>query len=232
MLNIAHRGASAYAPENTFAAFYKAADMSADGIEIDVRVTSDKKLVLFHDLDMLKKTGRKGSICDYEYEEIRQMEVGSWFSPDYEGERIVSLEDFLFYFSKRNMEYQIELKDKDIEYEVIELLKKYDVIGKVVITSFESSILSRTKSINTNVKTGWLINRLDDLLIEKAKKLKIDILSLKAHIINENSVLYVKKNNFAIRAWNVKDVETMKKLLTFDIDGMTIDFPDKFYHVR
>jgi glycerophosphoryl diester phosphodiesterase len=181
---------------------------------------------------MLKKTGRKGSICDYEYEEIRQMEVGSWFSPDYEGERIVSLEDFLFYFSKRNMEYQIELKDKDIEYEVIELLKKYDVIGKVVITSFESSILSRTKSINPNVKTGWLINRLDDLLIEKAKKLKIDILSLKAHIINENSVLYVKKNNFAIRAWNVKDVETMKKLLTFDIDGMTIDFPDKLYHVR
>ena len=93
-----HRGASGYAPENTMAAFQLAAEMGAYGIELDVQLTKDGRLVIFHD-DRLTRTARlagqpvEGMVCDYTLQELRAMEVGSWMGPQWQGERIPTMEE-------------------------------------------------------------------------------------------------------------------------------------------
>src|SRR5690625_2310499 len=79
MVNIAHRGASGHAPENTMAAFDKAFEMKADYIEIDVQMTLDGRLVAIHDTTIDRTTNGTGSVGDYTLEELRQLDAGSWF---------------------------------------------------------------------------------------------------------------------------------------------------------
>src|SRR5699024_1345628 len=88
MVNIAHRGASGYAPENTMAAFDKAFEMKADYIEIDVQMTKDKELVAIHDTTVNRTTNGVGAVGDYTLEELQKIDAWSWFSDDFSSEQI------------------------------------------------------------------------------------------------------------------------------------------------
>lgn len=88
-VNYAHRGASAYAPENTMSSFQKALDIGANGIELDLQKTKDNKIVIFHDDIIDKKSDGIGKISDYTYNELLKYDFGSWFDNKFENERIV-----------------------------------------------------------------------------------------------------------------------------------------------
>lgn len=118
MINYAHRGASEYAPENTFSAFYLGLEMGVDGIETDVRMTRDGKLVLFHDGVLDRVTDRSGAFHDVSYEQLKAMKI-TGKNPDAVPDCIVTLEDFLKYFAFRGLRLAIELKDENIEKEVL-----------------------------------------------------------------------------------------------------------------
>src|SRR5699024_11870052 len=90
MVNIAHRGASGHAPENTMAAFDKAFAMKADYIEIDVQMTKDKELVAIHDTTVNRTTNGVGAVVDYTLEELQQLHAGSWLSDEFSGEKIAT----------------------------------------------------------------------------------------------------------------------------------------------
>ena len=91
-LIIAHRGASNLAPENTLASFRLAKELGADGVECDVQLTKDHKLVIAHDFFTDAHTGVKGDIYDMTFDELRQLDFGKWKSPEYEGEKIPTIE--------------------------------------------------------------------------------------------------------------------------------------------
>lgn len=92
---IAHRGASAYAPENTLAAFQKALDMQADYFELDVQLTRDGALAVFHDRDVSRFCIKHVPVVNMLMSDMRQIDVGSWFAPEFEDQRVVSLEQAL-----------------------------------------------------------------------------------------------------------------------------------------
>ena len=92
-LIIAHRGASNLAPENTLASFRLAKELGADGFECDVQLTKDHKLVIAHDFFTDAHTGVKGDIYDMTFDELRQLDFGKWKSPEYEGEKIPTIEE-------------------------------------------------------------------------------------------------------------------------------------------
>src|SRR5690625_2533442 len=81
-LNVAHRGASGYAPENTMAAFDRAFEMKADFIEIDVQMSADGEVVAIHDLMIDRTTDGTGRVDNFTLEELRQLDAGSWFGPE------------------------------------------------------------------------------------------------------------------------------------------------------
>lgn len=113
MVNIAHRGASGHAPENTMAAFEKAFEMKADYIEIDVQMTKDGELIAIHDTTVNRTTNGTGSVGDYTLEEIQQLDAGSWFGQEFVGERIPTFEEIIDTY-RGKIGLLIELKSPEL----------------------------------------------------------------------------------------------------------------------
>jgi glycerophosphoryl diester phosphodiesterase len=110
-LIIAHRGDSSLCPENTMAAFRKAVEVGSDGIETDVHLTKDGKVVISHDGYLGRVCNGKGNISDYTYDELKKFDAGSWFSEDFKGERLPLLEELLDLLKDKDMILNIEIKE-------------------------------------------------------------------------------------------------------------------------
>ena len=106
---IAHRGASSYAPENTFAAFDLAVDMGIEEIELDVQFTSDSHIIVIHDETLDRTTNSTGSVCDRTLEEIQSLDAGSWFDEKFSDEKIPALGE-VFDRYKDQLRFHIEIQ--------------------------------------------------------------------------------------------------------------------------
>lgn len=157
---VAHRGASFHAPENTISAFQKAIELGADGIETDVQVTFDHKLVIHHNYSVDGTTGVTGRIADMTLEELKRLDVGSHKSPEYAGERIATLEECLATVGSMKL-VNVELKaplDRSFPYveAVVEAVKSHDMVHNTVISAFDHSLLRRVKELCPQLRTGAL----------------------------------------------------------------------------
>ncbi len=152
---IGHRGYPAVAPENTMPSFKYAMELGVDWIETDVQLTKDNVLVLFHDNDLARITGVNGTISDYTYDELCQMDFGKWFSDDYADTRIPKLQELLDLVKDDDVKIYLELKDigeadgfVQAIYDMIEASGMHD---RVVYASFNYSYLQQFKAIDASV---------------------------------------------------------------------------------
>jgi glycerophosphoryl diester phosphodiesterase len=120
IINYAHRGASGNYPENTMLSFQKALELGASGIETDVQMTSDGKLVLIHDERVDRTTDGVGFVKDYTYSELNKLDAGSWLSSDYANEKIPNFEGFLEFIKNTKLLLNLEIKSNIIQYPGIE----------------------------------------------------------------------------------------------------------------
>lgn len=219
----AHRGASEYTPENTFLAFNTAIYMGANGIETDVQKTKDNVLVLFHDDTLERVTGEKGSISDYTFEQLQNFFVRK----DNFVDKIVKLEDFLKYFSFRNITFAIELKQKELEKDVIELIRKYHIENKTVVTSFNFENIKKVKELAPDLRVGYLCKNVTDDVLERLKEIEADEICPHSSEVNKENVFKWHQAGFNVRAWGVSDENSMKNVYDCHADGVTVNFPDK-----
>lgn len=228
LVNYAHRGASAYAPENTMLAFNKAIQLEATGIELDLQKTKDGKIVIFHDEYIDKKSNSTGKIEDYTYNQLLELDFGSWFDDKYKGEHIVLFEDFAKEFLNKELTFAIELKVKGIENETLEIIKKYATHDNIYITSFSYDVLKNIRKIDSNIKIGWLIKEeINENNLEQLLKIKGNQICPKANLVTEESIALAKEYGIGVRLWKVSDEEIIRKVYKLDIEGMTVNFPDK-----
>jgi len=165
---IAHRGASGHAPENTMSAFRKAVEMDVDMIELDVHLSKDGEVIVFHDATLDRTTNGSGLVKDYSLAELKKLEAGSWFSAEYEGEPIPTLSEVLAYLTEvrkegKNIELLVEIKNgKNILYEGIER-KVLDLLWPLnegsewwcTVQAFDTEyLLSAQAYINQQEKSG------------------------------------------------------------------------------
>lgn len=226
MINYAHRGASEYYPENTLMAFYAGLDMGANGIETDVHKTRDGVLVLFHDDTLLRVTGQEGAVGDYTYEELQRFTVRHENGRE---DKIPTLENFLRCFGWRELHFAIELKDKCVEKEVAEMLDRFNMREKTVVTSFSYENLERMRACAPQYKLGYLYKPTTEDVLEKAQRIHLEQLCPKAEIITPELVQEYKAMGYSVRAWGVKNEELMHRVIASGADGMTVNFPDKLY---
>ena len=222
-INYAHRGASEYVPENTFLAFYTGIYMGANGIETDVQKTKDGILVLFHDDTLERVTGEKGAISDYTFDELQKFNV----KKDAFIDKIVMFEDFLKKFAFRDITFAIELKFEGYEKEVADLIYKYKIEEKAVVTSFNFNCIAKIKEYAPALKTGFLTSDDSDETFRKMKDAGVFEYCPKAEIITKEKVDMWHKSGFNVRAWGVFDETLMKNAYDAGVDGMTVNFPDK-----
>lgn len=227
-INYAHRGASEYLPENTMLSFYTGIYMGANGIETDVRKTRDGVLVLFHDGTLTRITGEEGSIEDYTFAQLQEFNVSKNGYTD----RIVAFEDFLQHFSHRDITFAIELKAPGIEVETADLLRKYGMEKKTVVTSFHFEYIKNLKEYAPEFRIGLLTKEVNDELIGQLKAIRADEICPLAEILTAEQVHAWHREGFRVRAWGVGNEEIMKHACECGADGMTVNFPDTLKEYR
>ena len=222
-VNYAHRGASAYTPENTFLAFYTGIYMGANGIETDVQRTKDGTLVLFHDDTLTRLAGVENRLSDYTLEELKQFT----FEKDSLTDKIVIFEDFLQQFAFRDITFAIEIKQAGIEAQIADMIRKYAIVEKVVVTSFKQQCIQVIKEYAPELHVGLLCKDVTDDTIAFLKQIGAEEICPHATKVTPKNVAAWHREGFNVRAWGVHDETLMRQVYDSMADGMTVNFPDK-----
>ncbi len=156
----AHRGASGYAPENTLEAFKLAAEMGADGVELDVQLTKDDVMVICHDETIDRTSNGAGAIKDMTYDELLKYDFG-YGNEAYEGAKIPTMEQVFDLLKPTSLTINIELKTgiyfyPELEEKIVALTKKKGWEDRVIYSSFNHYSVMKIKEIDPNAKTGFL----------------------------------------------------------------------------
>ncbi len=227
---IAHRGASIYAPENTLAAMDLAITQGADAVEIDVRMSKDGIPFLFHDYTVNRTTNLKTgqSIEQLTFEEIQNLDAGSWFHPDFTGEKIPSLAQVLELIYGRTYLYlEIKGSTPGIETRVMEMLIDYDMASSTTIMSFNREQLRKVKSMDESISTMLLIPLFVGSLNGVVTLGYVDSLGLRFDMIKSNPeyIDLIHKSGKRAYVWTLNRADDIKYAVSIDVDGIITDDP-------
>lgn len=218
---VAHRGASIDAPGNSLAAFRKARAAGADGVELDVRLTKDGHVVVFHDAKAVLPDGRKVKVSKLSLAELRTIDLGG-------GQRVPTLSQVMRAVGPR-MKVNIELKAESIrnqglEGKVAEIIKRRGAANKVYISSFNPWSLRRIKRIAPELKTGSLVaGKYSWRLATRLAKPEAIHPSVK--LLDKKRVDAWHKRGLKVRSWTINDAPTMRKAARLGIDAIITDDP-------
>ena len=159
-LNFAHRGASDEAPENTLAAFLRAIELGADGIELDVQFSQDRELVVIHNFTLETTTDGEGLVRDKTLGELKELDAGGWFDPAFVGQRIPTLQEVIDAVGDRLL-FNIELKTKSLRDDglaaaVVRTIGENHLLGRVFVSSFNPLAMRRVKRLDLRIPVGLL----------------------------------------------------------------------------
>jgi glycerophosphoryl diester phosphodiesterase len=241
--DIGHRGASAYAPENTIASFELAADQRADMFEFDVQETSDHQLVIMHDTTLARTTDAEEvfpdrvpwRVGDFTLAEIRRLDAGSWFGPRFAGERVPTLDEALHVMQRSGLGALLEIKAPDrypgIEQRVADELCRnpYWLVGggprpRLVVQSFDWGSMHTFHALLPSVPIGLLGTPTADQLPELASF--ADEINPPYQDISTGFVSRVHGLGMKVAAWPVDDPAIMRRMIDDGVDGIITDKPD------
>ncbi|QKY69259.1 glycerophosphodiester phosphodiesterase [Lentibacillus sp. CBA3610] len=226
----AHRGASKYAPENTMAAFNLAYQQGAGGIETDVHLTKDHIPVLMHDENVKRTTNSTGYINDYTFDQLKQLDAGSWFSPEFAGARIVSLEELIKWIHDKPLYLNIELKNNKIDYNhlehiVYDRLSYYHLLHRTILSTFNPTSVKRLKHLNRNVGVALLTSRRHKNIVPAAKDLGANAIHIQYRHLNQLLVDKCHQENMTVRAYTVNKPRQLLHCFSIECDGIFTDTP-------
>jgi len=228
----AHRGASAWAPENTLAAFRLAVEHGAPAIELDVKLTSDRKVVVLHDQTVDRTTNGHGDLRQFSLADLRELDAGGPFSAEYQGERIPTLVE-VFEAVGKQVYINIELtnyastRDK-LPEEVAGLVRKYAMQDRVMFSSFHARNLVRVRHLFPQTPVGLLA--LEGLAGKLARGLvgrwvSPEIIHPYLQDVDEGFMRRQKHLHRRVHVWTVDDPQEMLHLASLGVHGIFIDDP-------
>ncbi|MGA2526808.1 MAG: glycerophosphodiester phosphodiesterase family protein [Smithellaceae bacterium] len=233
---IAHRGASAYYPENTMESFQGAISMGADMIELDVQLTSDGEVVVFHDEKLTRCTNGKGRIADYTLAELKKLDAGSWFGKEYQGAKIPTLEEALSLCRDKiavNIEIKTEAVDENIrngiEEKSLNIVEMRGMREHIVFSSFDPRAIRHLKEIDRIVtaavlfEKGYYGSKLPSEIIEL---LGADAFNCSQNELSKKWLMNLKSNNIPVNIYTVNDKKNMRRFLDMGVSGIFTNKPD------
>ncbi len=225
---IAHRGASSYAPENTFAAFDLAIRMGARHIELDVEATRDGHIVVIHDDTVDRTTDGSGPVAGHTLETLQALDAGSWFGGEFASERIPLFEEVLRrYKGRAHIHTEIKGRSTYLSERTADLVRQHGTVDQVTITSFQKARLEEIRRCAPQLTTGWLLGEVSDAAIAQARALGLQQICPRASTVTPELVSRLHAEGFVVRAWGVDTELVMRQVVQAGADGMTVNFPDK-----
>lgn len=233
----AHRGASAYAPENTLEAFALAMEMGADGIELDVQLTKDGEVVVVHDETIDRVSNRKGYVKDYTLAELKTFTFDNNIEA-YAGAKIATLKEVLELVKPGKMEVNIELKTgiywyPEIEKKVIKIVEETGMKDRVIYSSFNHYSIQKVRELDAEAETAYLYG---DVMLDVEKYAKdTGVCGLHPavyHLKMADFMERYKESGLKVRVWTVNDENDMKEFIENDLEAVITNYPDVALKVR
>lgn len=230
-VNIAHRGASGMAPENTLSAFQKAAEFGADLIEFDIHQTKDGHLVVMHDAKVSRTTNGKGLIEDFTLEEIRKLDAGSWFSPEFFGEKVPNLEDVLDLAKESRLGVNVELKRgrnlyPGMEEKLVKLIERYDFTQPVIVSSMHTAYLAKIRKLNPYIALSKVLVPVVFLPWDSFPR-DCDVIQPHWTMLSTLLVHGAHRQHLKVNTWCVNNPGLLQHCINMGVDGIMTNFPDR-----
>jgi glycerophosphoryl diester phosphodiesterase len=218
------------------AAFKKAIELGATGIEIDVQLTKDGRIVIIHDESLKRTTGFNKLVKDIEYEELASLDAGSWFGPAFHSERIPHLEQLLELLRQTNIILNIELKNGIVQYpgmeqKVIDMVKAYDMSDRIILSSFNHYSLLLCKQLAPEIRTGVLYMEGLYRPWDYAAALQADALHPVKYAVTPEWTASAAAHGIAYHPFTVNEPEEMERLIDAGVAGIITDYPDRLAEV-
>jgi glycerophosphoryl diester phosphodiesterase len=238
LLIIAHRGASVGAPENTMAAFRMAAELHADAIELDAKLSADGVIVVHHDSTLDRTTSGHGPLAARPWSELRELDAGSHFGEVYAGERIPALREVLEELGKKLM-INIELTNyarplDSLPQKAVALVRELGLDRRILFSSFNPIALRRVKRMAPQIPCGLLLLHQEPSWIRQLlrRAVRHDALNLDEKLINLDVVKRQRAAGRKVYGWTVNDERRMRELIEMGIDGLITDLPEAARKVK
>ena len=236
--SIAHRGFSSQAPENTSAAFDLAIKNEFYYIETDVQLTADNIPVIIHDDTVDRTSNGKGKVSEKTLSDIKKLDFGSWFSPKFKGQKILTLSELLKnYNNKIHLVLELKSQQSELCKQIAALIENEnwdEIAGNpmtqipgLTIISFHLEQILRSIELMPVVRHGWLVGELTDTDIDIASKLGIQGIFPNAKLVSEHSISYAKEKGLFVAVWGIQNAEEVVMLKKFGVSAVTSDWPDK-----
>jgi glycerophosphoryl diester phosphodiesterase len=227
-LVIAHRGASADAPENTIAAFELALDQGADGIELGVHLSQDEHPIVIHDFTLERTTDGAGPVSAHTVRELKRLDAGGWRDRRFRGQRVQTLQEVLERFRDRTR-FWVELRGgaalyPAIEERVVSTLEIYDVLDRVLVQSFDRDAITRIRGLNRDVRVGALVSQtpLDPAIFAPGGA---DAICVGAHVLTDEVLAAIRGADRECYVWTVNEPAQMDRLVRGNVSGIITDRP-------
>lgn len=221
---IAHRGASGAAPENTLAAIEEAIQQSSDWIEIDVQENAEGLVIVAHDSDFMKVARNRLKVWNATSEELRHIDIGSWFAPEFSGERTPTLRQALeLAHGRAGMLIELKYYDQDqqLESRVADVVESTGMTSNVMLMSLKRKGIEKFASLRPN----WPHGLLSTASVGDLTRLKVDFLALNANSATQAMIRRAHQRGMKVYVWTVNDPIHMSVLISRGVDGIITDEP-------
>lgn len=230
---IGHRGAAGYAPENTIEAIHVAADLGIEWVELDVKLTKDQVPIIFHDETLERTTGTGGLVAETTYDDIKELDCGSWYGESFIGTKIPSLEEAIEAMINRDLGFNMEIKpcpgrEKETAEAALDVLSTiWDAHDKLLISSFQHVSLETALDIATDWHRGLIIPKewLDNLA-ELVEYLQLSAISFNGNAATRDQVEKIINMNKISIAYTIDDPHKATQLRNWGVDGFCSNTPD------
>ena len=228
----AHRGSKKTHPENTMLAFIEAERVGADGIELDVQLSSDGELVVIHDETLDRTTTMTGYVQNYTAEELKQADAGIFFSEQFRGERIPFLREVFEWANENQLVMNVELKTdkfryKGIEQKVIDLIREFHFENRIILSSFNHHSLEVAKEMAPEIERALLFKELpkdiESILEEKGES----GFHPKRKTVTKKLTKYAQSLGYKVRPWIANRRKNILLLADLGVDAIITDCPEK-----
>ncbi len=221
----AHRGSSKRAPENTLSAIRAAVEDKADFAEIDVQETADGTVVLLHDSDLMKVAGVSKKIWEVSYSEVKKLDAGSWFSPEFAGEKIPTLAEAIECARDRiklNIELKYNSHDKDLAGRVVRIVREHEFEGQCLLTSLNYAGLKEVRALDSGITIGHIVAEgIGDLT-----ELDVEVLSVESRKATSSLINRARRAGKQVHVWTINEVSRMEHFIDLRVDNIITDHPE------
>lgn len=229
---IAHRGFSGRYPENTLRSFREALKLPVDAIELDVRQTKDKVLVVIHDETVDRTTNGKGRVRNLTWDEVQSLDAGSWKGSEFSSERIPKLEEALELIGGRKVVF-LEIKEPDTTAQVVETLLKLNALSWVKVGSFHPQVITAVKKLAPEISSSLIgsakvgaSEETFSAFVREALKCGANSVAVNYAGLTPERIRYCHQRCIFVVTWTVNDAETIERMIEMGVDAIASDFPD------